>query len=160
MKNRIEKAVCLIFIFSVCFCLSNSYCEQKLMSVNATIYFEPKTMDIGLTGQRALDEILNNFKDKNIESIILTGYSDNIGSKRHNYTMSQKRAKAVFNYLKEKGIKNENLYIIIPKGGIEYIADNDSPENRAINRQVQVKVNYYDNVIEQPIEARKNPTAQ
>lgn len=160
-KNK-RPGISLFFVFCISYCLfaPQTFCEEKLVSKNAVIYFDPKTLEIGDAGQKALDAVFEAVKDKKIECVVLVGYSDSIGSKRYNYSMSQKRAKSVFKYLKAKGITDEGLYIVIPKGGQEYLTDNETPENRAINRQVRVKVNYYDNVIEHPLGAPKNPTLE
>jgi len=72
-----------------------------------------------------------------IKRIMITGYTDNTGSKRYNYELSVKRAKAVAKLLVKFGIKPN---MIISRGyGEDYpLVPNTTDTNRALNRRVEI----------------------
>lgn len=60
--------------------------------------------------QPKLDEIANALNgDTSINNVMITGYSDRIGSPRYNMTLSEHRALAVKNYLVGKGVDGSRL---------------------------------------------------
>ncbi len=67
----------------------------------------------------------------------LTGYTDNVGSKKYNQNLSEKRANAVMDYLIKKGVAWQRIKI----SGYNFedpIADNSREEGRAANRRVEI----------------------
>ncbi len=68
----------------------------------------------------------------------IAGHTDNIGSIAYNQRLSNRRAKAVYNYLTTKGINQGNL---TPRGHGELkpIATNKTPEGRRLNRRAEMK---------------------
>jgi len=79
--------------------------------------------------------VLRNNPTLNVE---VQGHTDNRGSKTYNQKLSENRAKAVMNYLVDKGISAGRLSA---KGfGFNRpFASNDTPEGRAMNRRVELK---------------------
>lgn len=69
----------------------------------------------------------------------IAGYTDNIGSEEYNLQLGEKRADAVRNYLNQKGIPLHALNVI-SYGEADPVADNSTPEGRAHNRRVVVRV--------------------
>lgn len=71
--------------------------------------------------------------------IEIGGHTDNEGNESHNMSLSQNRAKAVYDYLISKGINAERLNY---KGYGETmpIGSNSTPEGRASNRRTEFKV--------------------
>ncbi|EPW6725680.1 OmpA family protein [Vibrio parahaemolyticus] len=72
----------------------------------------------------------------------IKGYSDSTGSYMYNLKLSDKRAKAVANYLKNKGIAAERI-IVESCGEENPVANNTSRQGRAMNRRVEV---YYSSI--------------
>lgn len=68
----------------------------------------------------------------------IAGHTDNIGSIAYNQRLSDRRARAVYNYLTTKGIRQDNL---TPRGHGELkpIATNSTPEGRRLNRRAEMK---------------------
>ncbi len=72
----------------------------------------------------------------------ITGYTDPLGPENYNLLLSEKRAKIVYNYLVERGIKSDRLNIQ-GKGETGFIAVNtktdgtDNPEGRKYNRRAE-----------------------
>ena len=85
----------------------------------------------------ALDEFVNMLKQNRNVQVEIQGYTDNIGTAEYNQRLSEARARAVKNYLVEKGVQKERLY---PVGfGYELSrAPNDTETGRALNRRVEI----------------------
>lgn len=65
------------------------------------------------------------------------GYTDSTGPASVNQTLSVNRAQAVTNYLGSKGVPGGNLSIE-GRGPANPVADNSTPEGRAMNRRVEL----------------------
>jgi outer membrane protein OmpA-like peptidoglycan-associated protein len=83
-----------------------------------------------------LVEVLKKYPDTDIE---VQGHTDSKGTVKYNQTLSENRASAVSNYLKQKGIASSRL---TTKGYGETAPkyDNDTEENRAKNRVVEFHI--------------------
>ncbi len=69
----------------------------------------------------------------------VSAHTDNVGSDAYNTKLSERRAQSVVNYLTEKGIKPEAL-IAKGYGESKPIAANDTDENKALNRRVEMSI--------------------
>ncbi len=67
----------------------------------------------------------------------IRGHTDSVGSRLYNKLLSQRRAKAVQDYLISRGISPDRLRAT-GRGEIEPIADNQTAEGRAMNRRVEL----------------------
>ena len=104
------------------------------------VYFDFDKSTLQPSSFIELDKLLS-FLKKNSCSITIMGHTDNIGSEDYNYDLSLLRAKAIVDWLIEKGIdakrlNSEGYGAKIP------IIDNNSDLNRAINRRVEFKIVY------------------
>ncbi|MBN2612548.1 MAG: OmpA family protein [Bacteroidales bacterium] len=86
-----------------------------------------------------LEKLLTLFSMNNF-SITISGHTDNIGTDKYNKQLSLARAKAVSDWLIENGIESNRIRII-GYGAEVPIVDNNSSENRAINRRVEFRIN-------------------
>lgn len=71
--------------------------------------------------------------------LIISGYTDNKGSRSYNQNLSEKRAKEVMQYLSKHGIATKRMQYI----GNNFenpIADNRTDEGRALNRRVELTI--------------------
>ena len=73
------------------------------------------------------------------EKVVITGYTDNVGEKDFNMTLSQQRAEAVRDTLTSLGA-DPKKFQVIGAGETKPIADNSTEEGRAKNRRVEVEV--------------------
>ncbi len=83
-----------------------------------------------------LIQMLNEMPTLRIE---ISGHTDNKGSSAYNNSLSEKRAKAVVDYLVEHGIKADRLQFK-GLGFSNPIASNDTEEGRQLNRRTEFKV--------------------
>ena len=72
-------------------------------------------------------------------SIVVEGHTDNQGSEQYNMTLSEKRAGAVVDYLREKGIESARLQAK-GYGFSRPLETNDTEEGRAKNRRTEIKI--------------------
>lgn len=70
-------------------------------------------------------------------AITIAGHTDNVGTASYNRTLSTKRAETVKEFLLASGITASRLGTI-GKGATEPIRPNDTAENRALNRRIEV----------------------
>lgn len=81
-------------------------------------------------------KVLNKY-EKTIVSVV--GFTDNTGSDATNLALSQQRANAVAQYLKNQKVKSER-FVIEGLGSSEPIASNATAEGRAKNRRVEISL--------------------
>ncbi len=72
-------------------------------------------------------------------AVEISGHTDNTGSAEHNQELSERRAGAVVDYLKGKGIPPARLHPA-GYGEREPVAGNDTEEGRAQNRRTEMKI--------------------
>ena len=73
-------------------------------------------------------------------TIRLDGYTDSIGTDAYNIKLSERRARAVMNYLiKEAGVDRPKI-TAVGHGKADPVADNRTAEGRAKNRRVEVSI--------------------
>ncbi|WP_234364305.1 OmpA family protein [Lunatibacter salilacus] len=83
-----------------------------------------------------LAEILNKYPETNL---IIEGHTDNRGAASYNQDLSEKRANAVTNYLKMKGVSGDRL-TTIGHGLNNPVDTNETDEGRARNRRVEIGI--------------------
>ncbi len=90
------------------------------------------------SSKKILDEVAISLMAHPEVKVEVGGHTDATGSDAHNLQLSEDRATAVRNYLVEKGVKPENLFV---KGYGETtpIADNKTAAGRGQNRRVELK---------------------
>lgn len=86
--------------------------------------------------------------------LLLVGHTDDTGSSRLNADLSERRARAVADYLKRKGVPESNIYF--QGAGEAYpVADNRTEEGRAANRRVEIVEAADESAFKGYLEARK-----
>lgn len=81
-------------------------------------------------------QVLYKFTDTNL---VVTGHTDSTGAKDYNYSLSNRRATSVANYLATRGVTQSRL-ISQGMGPDQPIASNDSEAGRAQNRRVELQI--------------------
>ena len=72
-------------------------------------------------------------------SIEISGHTDNTGNPQKNKTLSENRAKSVYNFLVQKGINPARLKFA-GYGDTKPVAPNTTEEGKQLNRRVEVKI--------------------
>lgn len=88
-----------------------------------------------------LDTIVHYLKEYPALDALIEGHTDNTGDDVYNMELSQKRSDAVKKYLTDKAIDPTRL-TAKGYGETQPIADNSTPQGRAMNRRVEVKLYY------------------
>src|SRR5207342_594304 len=81
-------------------------------------------------------EFMTTHKDVHL---VAAGYTDDVGNRNYNEGLSKRRAHMVGDYLKAKGVP-ESRVVLLWYGLTNPLVPNDSPENRAKNRRVEIKL--------------------
>jgi outer membrane protein OmpA-like peptidoglycan-associated protein len=87
----------------------------------------------------ALDELVKILKEYPNARLFIEGHTDSQGNADANKILSKNRALAVLDYLAQKGIAKDRLRSE-GFGPARPIADNSSPQGRAMNRRVAMKL--------------------
>lgn len=109
------------------------------ISLKSLNNFEFDKSDLSATAMVELDrvaEIMRNNPDLVLE---LQGNTDSIGTEAYNMGLGQRRAQAVFGYLKSKGI-DSNRFKLVSHGENNPVATNATRTGRAKNRRVDLVV--------------------
>ncbi|ADO73931.1 OmpA family protein [Stigmatella aurantiaca] len=114
--------------------------ESDRIRIKGNILFETGQAKIQKQSFKLLDEVASVLRrNPTLGPVLIEGHTDNVGSRNYNVDLSQRRAKAVLDYLAGKGIDRKRLS---SKGfGFDQpIATNDTPLGRAKNRRVEFRL--------------------
>ena len=111
---------------------------KPLALPSSVVLFSFNSADIKSEAYPMLNETAMTMKKNPDLSGRIDGYADSTGNEEYNIELSERRAKAVRDYLVSKGIDPERLST---KGfGVaDPVASNDTKEGRAKNRRVELK---------------------
>jgi len=90
-------------------------------------------------GQVELNKLVQWMAENAELKILITGHTDNIGKPSDNLLLSKQRAKAVMDYLIEKGIAANRIQTT-GKGDTDPVASNQTEEGRAQNRRTEILI--------------------
>ena len=110
--------------------------EQERFSVT-NINFATASFVIPDSSKKNLEDLADYLLKHMEMRCELTGYTDNVGSKKYNQKLSENRANAVMNYLIKRGVAWQRLKI----AGYNFedpIGDNSMEQGRAANRRVEI----------------------
>jgi OOP family OmpA-OmpF porin len=100
-----------------------------------SVYFD--TDQVVIKGTAVLDEALAILRSNPGLNGEVHGHTDNTGSMAHNQTLSENRAKAVRDYLIQRGIASERIRTA-GFGETRSAAPNDTPAGQALNRRAEL----------------------
>jgi outer membrane protein OmpA-like peptidoglycan-associated protein len=86
-----------------------------------------------------LDNFVRANEGVSFRSIVISGYTDSTGSRAHNQKLSEARAQSVVQYLRSHGAKAQQ-FVAEGHGPDSPLASNATPEGRALNRRVEVRI--------------------
>lgn len=103
--------------------------------LDTKIYFSFNADDVR---ERYSDELkqIAAYMQQNPDAVLeVKGYTDNVGSKDFNLRLSERRANAVYDYLKELGV-NFRKMVVVAYGEAGAVASNETEDGRLKNRRV------------------------
>ena len=103
------------------------------------IYFDLNKSKLLPSSFPELDKLKQILLDIEKLKIEICGHTDNSGTDEYNMNLSLNRAKAVYVYLIENGVNSSQL-LYKGLGSAKPIVPNDSEENMALNRRVEIVV--------------------
>ncbi|MEM6964403.1 MAG: OmpA family protein, partial [Bacteroidota bacterium] len=118
--------------------LETVFIPQKTFTL-ANILFETGSDHLLPIAYNSLDSLVVFLQENTNFRLTITGHTDRIGDPNDNLILSQKRAKAVANYLITRGIHLSRISTQ-GKGESEPITSNHTSEGRKLNRRVEFEL--------------------
>jgi len=107
---------------------------------DARINFGFDKADLTRADRQQLDEFASQLNSQKSYILAITGGTDSVGSREYNYDLSQRRARAVVQYLASKyGVAPRKFYLI-GIGKDQAVASNSTAAGRAKNRRVEIQM--------------------
>ncbi|WP_139852964.1 OmpA family protein [Acinetobacter pullicarnis] len=103
------------------------------------ILFNFNEYEIKTTQQTELTRLSDQLKKYHLGKLKVIGHTDNIGQLEYNQQLSEKRAQSVAYIFIENGFENQNIKTI-GRGSSQPLFSNDTDENRAKNRRVNITI--------------------
>ena len=103
------------------------------------IVFDAGKSEITANAFSQLDSMVAVLKDNAKMKIEVNGYTDNTGNAVLNKTLSEKRAKAVYDYFVSKGIDAARMSYA-GYGPLNPIAENTTAAGQKLNRRIEIKI--------------------
>ena len=112
------------------------------VSVDETgVYFAEGSSRLNEAGKAALDQLISANSNINGYVVEIAGYTSSTGGARYNQRLSEERAAAVAQYLRENaGVPPYRIVVPAGYGETHPVASNSDAKGRSLNRRVQVKV--------------------
>lgn len=114
----------------------------NLQTLTAAIYFDYDASKADQSSLRQLNRVVDAMQKCTRLELQVGGHADSDGSSNYNYKLSERRAKAILEYIMGKGISDRRLKY--NAYGEKYpMADNTTEEGKQRNRRAEIKVNRY-----------------
>ena len=104
------------------------------------VFFDVNKWDLKPSSYAELDKVVSFLKLNPALKIEFGGHTDNSGDKVFNKTLSANRAKAVYEYVLQKGGNVADKLSFKGYGDSKPKVPNDTPENKAKNRRTELKI--------------------
>jgi OmpA-OmpF porin, OOP family len=117
------------------------------------VYFNFDKHDVKDSEKDKLDTLADALKSHNVKVVKVVGYTDRIGTKNYNKTLSIYRANAVKHYLNSKVKLDSSIVQLRGLGDEDQVKGCENIKQReelidclSPNRRVEIEVDYYDNM--------------
>jgi outer membrane protein OmpA-like peptidoglycan-associated protein len=116
-------------------------CQNAVISIlkEQPIEFLPERHTLSRTSIETVKDISVILKDCERVKVIISGHTDSRGNPDTNQRLSGLRASSVMNHFIKTGVKKDRLRAV-GLGDTTPIAPNDSPENEALNRRIELEL--------------------
>jgi outer membrane protein OmpA-like peptidoglycan-associated protein len=118
----------------------------RTVTVGSDILFAFNSSTLGPQAARVLAEVVTRLDHGPVGRVVVTGYTDSIGTRSYNLGLSLRRAQSVLRALRAVVHRRGLSYVAVGKGEADSVAPNrlsngaDNPAGRAKNRRVTVQV--------------------
>ena len=113
--------------------------DDIILNMPSNITFDTDQSAIKPQFFETLNSVAIVLQEFNRTLVDVTGHTDSTGTPQHNQRLSEARAGSVAEYLIAQG-NNPNRFQAIGMGQNDPIASNTTPEGRAQNRRVEIKI--------------------
>ena len=114
--------------------------EGMKLTVPEKVLFDFNKFILKPEAKEALSVVGDIIRENPAKKLIVTGYTDNVGSDAYNLKLSLQRAQSVADYLIYCEKVDPKLFEIVGKGKADPIADNATEAGRAKNRRVEIRI--------------------
>lgn len=113
--------------------------DDLILSMPAGITFATDSATVQPQFRPTLDKVADVLGRYNQTYVDVYGHTDSTGSAAYNQTLSERRAESVAGYLSTRGVQSARI-ATRGFGLTQPVASNDTPEGRAENRRVEIKI--------------------
>lgn len=113
--------------------------EAGSVSVLKNLFFDTDRYDLKDKSRTELHKIIRFLNDNPSVRVEIGGHTDDVGARDYNRQLSEKRAKAVYQYLTDNGIETQRL-LTKGYGPDEPVGDNNTEEGRQLNRRIEFRI--------------------
>lgn len=111
-------------------------------SIAEHVLFDTDSASLGERARQALQSLVSTLKSfVSVDAVTVHGHTDSTGSERYNQALSERRAQAVADYLRQSGLTTPAIRTV-GHGESEPAVSNATREGRHQNRRAEVQVNY------------------
>lgn len=114
--------------------------DQIKLIMPENITFAVNSYTLNSSVQKTLGDVAGVLAQYPDTKITVSGHTDNTGSAAYNQTLSERRAKAVGDFLKSNGVTGSRV-ATVGYGLNKPVASNGTAEGRAKNRRVEIAIN-------------------
>jgi outer membrane protein OmpA-like peptidoglycan-associated protein len=111
--------------------------DTLLVHFNSDVLFDSGSAVLDSDGRSALEQAADVINDYRKTAVVVQGHTDALGSEESNQTLSERRARAVANYLTNRGVDPGRM-TALGFGENAPVASNSSAYGRQKNRRVDV----------------------
>ncbi len=113
--------------------------RSEKVTFDTDTFFDFDKATLKPAGKAKLDTLAAQLADLTVEVVVAVGHADATGPAAYNQRLSERRARAVIDYLNQKGLPKEKIFSE-GKGETQPVASNATKAGRAKNRRVEVEV--------------------
>ncbi len=144
MKIQRIAVLAIVLAFTFLFADGCTKMQARCGHVIQTIILDGINFDfdkslIKPSGKAILDRDTENLSKDMSLTVSIEGHCDIVGSDEYNQKLSERRAKAVYDYLASKGIDKKRMQTI-GFGRTRPLVPNTTDEGRAKNRRVEINI--------------------
>jgi outer membrane protein OmpA-like peptidoglycan-associated protein len=113
--------------------------ERGLLVTLGDVLFAFNKAELSAPAGPRLDKLASFLKQFPERKLLIEGYTDSVGGDSYNQELSERRAQAVRDALAQRGVDASRI-TARGYGKAHPVADNASPEGRAMNRRVEIVI--------------------